>query len=277
MVYLLYQLKGGRNDRFPVAWRLLPIPEVSILQMLNGEPIQRRRLYQDVADRLSKAIIEGDIKAGEPLPSEREIMDAFGVGRTAVREALFALQTDGLVSLSSGRRPVVVEQAKSIMEKLATPARQMLIKPDRLRQLQEARRLLEKSLARQAARTASSEQITAIEAALAKNRAALGDRDAFVRTNMEFHVQIARACDNVFVDALLTAVSEWLDEHRRIAIKKPGAAELAYRRHEEIFQAIRCGEMDAAETAMEQHLIESQDAYWAEVGHGSGSDAQPRE
>lgn len=107
----------------------------------------------------------------------------------------------------------------------------MLVKPDRLRQLQEARRLLEKSLARQAARTASADQLAAIEDALKKNRAALGDRDAFVRTNMDFHVQIARACDNIFVDALLAAVSEWLDEHRRIAIKQSGAAELAYRRH----------------------------------------------
>lgn len=239
--------------------------------MLNGEPIRRRRLYQDVADRLSRAIIEGDIKAGEPLPSEREIMDAFGVGRTAVREALFALQTDGLVSLSSGRRPVVVEQAKSIMDKLATPARQMLVKPDRLRQLQEARRLLEKSLARQAARTATAGQLAAIEDALKKNRAALGDRDAFVRTNMYFHVQIARACDNIFVDALLTAVSEWLDEHRRIAIKQSGAAELAYRRHEEIFEAIRTGDADAAEAVMEQHLVESQDAYWNEINQGAAS------
>jgi DNA-binding FadR family transcriptional regulator len=241
-----------------------------ILQMLNGEPIRRRRLYQDVADRLSKAIIEGDIKAGEPLPSEREIMEAFGVGRTAVREALFALQTDGLVSLSSGRRPVVVEPTKSLMEKLSTPARHMLIKPDRLRQLQEARRLLEKSLAREAARTASIEQLAAIEDALRKNHAALSDRDAFVRTNMEFHFQIAHACGNVFVDALLSAVSEWLDEHRRIAIKKPGAAELAYQRHEEIFEAIRTGDADAAEAVMERHLVESQDAYWAEMKQAGG-------
>lgn len=230
--------------------------------MLQGSPIRRRKLYEEVAERLAKAIADGNLQAGQPLPSEREIMDAFNVGRTAVREALFALQTDGLIQLANGKRPVVVEPTKSIMDKLANPSRHLLGQPGRLRQLQEARTLLEAALARHAARAATASEIAAIGAALKKNKAALGDAEAFVRTNIEFHLEIARVSSNFFVESLHTAVNDWLEEHRKVAITRSGAAELAFQRHEQIFDAIRRGDCDAAEEAMQTHLRESQDAYW---------------
>lgn len=52
------------------------------------EHIQRRKLYQEVLDRLMARITSGEIAPGEPLPSERELMAFYGVGRVAVREAL---------------------------------------------------------------------------------------------------------------------------------------------------------------------------------------------
>ncbi|MHA6344417.1 FCD domain-containing protein [Roseivivax sp. CAU 1761] len=231
--------------------------------MLKTEPIKKRRLYEEVVDRIEASILAGDLKPGEVLPAERELCETFGVSRTAIREALFVLQQNGLIELENGRRARIVEPtAERMIDELAGPARYVLSRPDRLRQLQEARMLFEAFLARNAAREATPEALDRIGAALARNEAAIGDNQAFVETNVAFHLEIARVSGNVFLDSLHSAVQKWLEEHRRVAIRSPGAAKRAYARHAEIYRAIAARDPDAAEEAMRRHLQESIDAYW---------------
>lgn len=231
--------------------------------MLKAEQVRRKRLYENVVEQIEAAIVQGDLRPGDFLPAERDLCESFGVSRTAIREALFALHQSGLVDLENGRRARVVEpSAEKMIDDLAGPARFVLSKPDRLRQLQEARMLFESFLARLAASKATDEQIAAIKSALDANHASIGDVEAFVETNIRFHFEIARVSGNVFLDALHTGVEKWLEEHRRVAIKKDGAAERAFSRHLEIFDAIARRDPDAAEAAMLRHLQESIDAYW---------------
>lgn len=232
--------------------------------MLKAEQVRRKRLYEDVVEQIEAAIVQGDLRPGDFLPAERDLCESFGVSRTAVREALFALHQKGLIDLENGRRARVVEPtAEKMIDDLAGPARFVLSRPDRLRQLQEARMLFESFLVRLAATNATDTQIAAIEDALEANRACIGDDEGFVETNITFHLCIAQVCGNIFLDSLHTAVQKWLAEHRRVAIKRDGAAERAFARHLEIFEAIRDRNPDAAEAAMRAHLQESIDAYWS--------------
>ncbi len=232
--------------------------------MLKVEQVRRRRRYENVVEQVQAAILSGDLRPGDFLPAERDLCESFGVSRTAVREALFALQQNGLIALENGRRARVVEpSAEKMIDDLAGPAKFILSRPDRLRQLQEARMLFEGFLARLAARQATPDQVSAIHRALELNRASIHDAEQFVETNIGFHLEIARVSGNIFLDALHTGVQKWLEEHRRVAIQKEGAAKRAYARHLEIFEAIRDRDPDAAEAAMRQHLQESIDAYWA--------------
>lgn len=231
--------------------------------MLKTEPIKKRRLYEQVVDQIEQSILSEELKSGELLPAERDLCESFGVSRTAVREALFVLQQNGLIVLENGKRARVAEpSAERLINELAGPARFILSREDRLRQLQQARMLFESFLARNAAREATPEAIARIGAALEKNTAAVHDRDAFIETNVEFHLEIAKASENIFFDALHAAVQTWLEEHRRVVVAKPGATELAVKRHNEIFEAIKNHDPDAAENAMRQHLGESMDTYW---------------
>ena len=68
------------------------------------EQIQRRKLYQEVLDRLLERIRSGEIPPGAHLPSERELMEFYGVGRPAVREALQALERSGIVEITHGEQ-----------------------------------------------------------------------------------------------------------------------------------------------------------------------------
>jgi len=231
--------------------------------MLKAEPVKKRRLYEQVVEQIEQSILGGSLKPGDLLPAERELCDSFGVSRTAVREALFVLQQNGLIELENGKRARVAEPtAARLIDELAGPARFVLSRADRLRQLQSARMLFEAFLARNAAKEASTEAIKRIGDALARNVAVIGDREAFLVTNLDFHLEIARASKNIFFDALHTAVQKWLDEQRRVVITEAGAIERAARRHQEIFAAIEARDPDAAESAMRQHLGESMETYW---------------
>ena len=66
--------------------------------------IERKKLSDQVTALLEDEIVRGVRQVGEQLPSEREMMRQFGVGRPAIREALFALQKKGMVQVVSGTR-----------------------------------------------------------------------------------------------------------------------------------------------------------------------------
>jgi len=231
--------------------------------MFNAEPVRKRRLYEQVVEQIEESILTEKLKPGELLPAERDLCESFGVSRTAVREALFVLQQNGLIDLENGKRARVAEpSAARLIDELSGPARFVLSRTDRLRQLQSARMQFEAFLARNAAKEAKPEALKRIGDALARNVAVIKEREAFLETNLEFHLEIARASENIFFDALHTAVQKWLDEQRRVVITETGAIERAAKRHEEIFAAIRDHDPDAAENAMRQHLGESMDTYW---------------
>ena len=59
---------------------------------LQVEPIRRRKLSDEICEQLQAMMLNGQLKPDQQLPSERELMTMFGVGRTSVREALFSLQ-----------------------------------------------------------------------------------------------------------------------------------------------------------------------------------------
>src|SRR5579863_546757 len=132
-----------------------------------ASPIRRRKLYEEVVVRLEAWIHEGELKPGDPLPSERELMVHFGVGRPAIREALFALQRMGLVVVANGERPRVSSPTpKTLLGELSGAARLMLAKPEGMRHFQEARALFECGLVEEAARTANANNLTALDKAL---------------------------------------------------------------------------------------------------------------
>ena len=82
-----------------------------------AHPIKRRRLSDEILAEFERLIVSGIYAPGDLLPSERELMERFGVGRPAIREALFSLQKNGLVALTSGARARVTEPSVPVVEK----------------------------------------------------------------------------------------------------------------------------------------------------------------
>ncbi len=135
---------------------------------MRSEPIPRRKLSDEVFDRLERMISSGELTPGDDMPSERELMDRFKVGRPAIREAMQALERMGLVAISHGERAKVLElTAKSLFRQMDLTAKIMLAKSaDTLEHLKSARIFFERGMAREAAQKASAEDIAALHAIL---------------------------------------------------------------------------------------------------------------
>ena len=104
------------------------------------KPIRPQKLYEQVAHRLETRILEQTYSPGDLIPSERDLMREFGVGRPAVREALFHLKNMGLIELRSGERAMVTRPtAGVVVESLAGVARHMLAQSDGVKNFQDAR------------------------------------------------------------------------------------------------------------------------------------------
>ncbi|CAN5441471.1 transcriptional regulator NanR [soil metagenome] len=233
------------------------------LSLRETAPIRRRKLYEEVLVRLEAMIHEGAFKPGDPLPSERELMVHFGVGRPAIREALFALQRMGMVVAANGERPRVSSPTpKTLLDELGGPARLMIAKPEGMRNFQDARALFECALAEEAARLATPEDIAALEAALAANGAAIGDSARFTTTDVAFHFEIALIPRNPIYRALHEAIVEWLMDQRSVSLRYGGTDTLAYESHRHVFEAIKARDPAAASRAMRNHLREIADRYW---------------
>jgi GntR family transcriptional repressor for pyruvate dehydrogenase complex len=223
----------------------------------------RRKRYEEIAEHLELSILSDRIAVGSRLPSERDLMEQFGVGRSTVREALFRLQRMGLITLSQGAparaaRPT----AEAMVSELSGAARHFLSIPDGVRHFQHARTMFEVSLAREAALRADDTKLARLSEALAANRAAIGNQERFIQTDLDFHATLARMTGNPIFTALTQALAEWLGKQREVSARGGATQMDVYEQHAAIYDAIAARDAVRAQQAMEDHLRQVARRYW---------------
>ena len=228
-----------------------------------SEPIVRRKLSDEVFARLKHMIETGELKAGDDMPSERELMERYGVGRPAIREAMQALAGKGLVEISQGERAKVLRiTAETIIRQVDLPAKLMLSgSSDMLEHLKSARIFFERGMIREAAGKATPQHIADLKALVDKQRQSLGDADAFIDADMEFHQYIAAISGNPIFAAVSGAMLGWLKSYHTEMLIWTGRENVTLAEHEEIIRALEKGNADLAEKAMIKHLERSRALY----------------
>jgi len=243
-------------------------------QALVSFQVRRRKLYEQVVDQIEAAILEGQLAQGSTLPSERELMQLFGVGRTAIREALFALERRGFVALNNGEcARVSSPDPGTIVAELSSAAKRFLKEPSGVRHFQQARIMLESGLARYAARSVTKSQLLKLRKALQANKEAIGNQARFDLTDIDFHFVIAEISGNPIFSTLHKALGEWLYEQRTIAGTAKGGPNIAYLAHAKIYEAIARKDENAAGEAMTEHLEEISRRYWKQRKRMEAMDA----
>jgi DNA-binding FadR family transcriptional regulator len=227
------------------------------------EQIVRRKLSDEVFDRLERMITSGELKPGDEMPSERVLMERFGVGRPAIREAMQSLAGMGLVNISHGERAKVLKlTAQSIFRQVDLTAKIMLSQSnDSLENLKSARIFFERGMAREAAQRATSADIEALKAIISRQRESLGNAEDFISADMQFHTRIAQISGNPIFAAVSEAMLAWLREYHTEMLIWTGKEKFTLVEHEEIVERLAARDADGAESAVLKHLERSRALY----------------
>lgn len=225
------------------------------------QTIEPRRLYRQIADQLRTAIAAGEFALGSRLPPERDLATQLGVSRPSVREALIALEVEGLVEVRMGSGIYVKSRDRAPSSPRGVDA--ALGPFDIIR----ARQLIEAELAAAAARSKSTQAVKRMRVALKHmdddiDRGVMpyaGDRD--------FHVSLAEASENA---ALVRVVSELFDERNNPLFEQLGrhfenarSWRQALAEHRAVLRAVVAGDVAGARAAMRTHLGNSHDRFAA--------------
>jgi GntR family transcriptional repressor for pyruvate dehydrogenase complex len=228
-------------------------------------PVRPVRSYQRIVEQIEDAIIRGELRSGQYLPSEREMMQQFSVSRSTVREAMRVLESDGLIR----SRPGNPNGAEVLGFTLLALRRSVdrLVQADQLKlaELIGFRMVLEGTANLMATQLRTDQDLREMQAALAGMQAGIAEGyESFSQADMRFHEVVARASGNALVQLCSQVVRDVVLEliRRKITDAPEDEALMAasLRHHTEVFEAVRAGDPAAAEALARANQYE----YYAE-------------
>ncbi len=217
------------------------------------EAIQSERLYSKIVDQIQRRILAGELREGDQLPSERELADQFHVSRTAVREAVKALSEKGLVQIRPGRGTFVTNGTLQVV-------RDSLDRMVRIGQLDstgdlvEVREIIEPEIAALAAARAGQEHIVALQEAVKIMDQSLDNANAYIEADLDFHLALAEATQNMMILTLIDSIIDLLREQRARIFHVEGGPQRGQIYHKRILDAVIRHDTTAACEAMQAHL-----------------------
>lgn len=220
-------------------------------------PVERVSLTEAVVNQLKTLILDGKLKPGDKLSSERELCSELGVSRTAVREAKRALITMGLLEARPGEGTFV--RSPLFADSVEVSNWEALLGEESVSHLIEARRILEMSSAGLAAERLTPEEGEAIQQTLEDIQVAVEteDDEAFLAADLAFHTTIARATHNAVLVQMTQVIRAPLRNFIKAVVNNvEGYALATVNRHQEITDAIIAGDTNGAREAMDRHLTE---------------------
>jgi GntR family transcriptional repressor for pyruvate dehydrogenase complex len=225
------------------------------MKTVPNQAVGRRRRSHEIVELLEKAITSGEYSVGSQLPSEKTLAERFGVGRPSIREALFLLQQQGFVDVTSGSRARVTAPTSSfLIGQLTGFVKRISATAPGQAQMEEARLLFEAGVAWQAAQVATDEDIARLKKALDANVSSLGNTADFIRTDVAFHYELNVITRNPVFAAVYDILVEWLLDQRTITIHMPDADRLSVRDHTSIYEAVAAHDPMRAFHEMGSHL-----------------------
>jgi len=208
-------------------------------------------------------IRRGEFSPGDPLPSERELMQAYEVGRPAIREAMQDLQRLGLLDIRHGRRARVASPSLGrVVDEIGETMRHVLASSSaNLEHFKEASFIFEMEMVRIAARKRTGSDIARLRELLEAQREASNDLERFVARDGAFHREIAAISANPIFPALMEAMFKWLAASYRGAVSVPGLEKVTLQEHALILDGIASGIPEIAAKHMADHLNRANDLY----------------
>lgn len=218
------------------------------------QPVDRRKVYEQVAEQLLGQIGARHLRPGDPLPPERELTESFGVGRSSIREALRMLESQGVITADGGSF-VVAEASNPLNSSL-----QLVFALDSetgVHDLFELRRIIDCEAAALAAIRRTDEHVANMNAAIGEmveSLASAGRDEQFIQADFRFHLAIAEATGNRLILYSMQAARDVIRKALLTVVHVPQSPERAIVEHRAVRDAVAAGNPGLARDAMGRHL-----------------------
>jgi len=212
-------------------------------------PLSRPKLYEQVVASLREHVAATGGRAGDKLPPERDLSARLGVSRTSVRQAIVALEVQGLVEVRHGGGVYLLRDGLD-----PEPWEAMVDRRQWLPAVLEARDALESKLAELAAVRRTDDDLREIDAALDAMDEAIGRGEYGEAEDRRFHGAVTAAARNPVLARFMSQLADQIAESRRESLRQPGRPAQSLGQHRRIATAIRAADPAAAADAMHTHV-----------------------
>jgi DNA-binding FadR family transcriptional regulator len=225
-----------------------------------GHRLQRPTLLVPaVVSGLLGRIVTGELRPGTLLPKESELVTAYGVSRTVIREALRVLEEKGLIDVQQGRGTMVNDADRwNLLDPLIIETQ---VRSDRtpavLGHLVEVRAAMEAELTRLAAERMSDADIAGLGEALRRLADAIDDHPAYLNLDQEFHDIILRAADNQYGRQFVRNVHGWNALHPLSVASTDEQIQSSHAEHTQVHALIAARRSQEAGECMRAHILHS--------------------
>ncbi len=223
-----------------------------------SDQIHRIKLYEDVSNRMIERIRLEQWEPGAKIPTESELARLFDVSRCTIREAVKSLQIAGVLRSQAGSGTFVSAQAPVVLQTRALAA--VMADPEALRELVQARFVLEPELAALAAGAASEEEIDGLFSTVERMRSKT-DRFDLMSIGHQFHLQLAACAHNRVLEGFYLSAASQMRSMRVLEFLTLEIYLNGVREHHAIAQAIRLHDGNLARERMRLHLQSDYGAY----------------
>jgi GntR family transcriptional regulator, transcriptional repressor for pyruvate dehydrogenase complex len=212
-------------------------------------PLPRPRLYEQVVSRLREYVRSARLRTGDRLPAERDLAERLGVSRTSIRQAIVALEVQGLIEVRRGDGTYLLRDHLE-----AEPLQAMIERKRLLPDVLDARDAVETKLAELAAARRQEADLHALDDAITAMRTAVARGELGIAENERFHDAVVAAARSPLLAEFMASIAVAVAESRHESLRQPGRPPQSLRQHEEIATAIRAGNPAAASAAMRRHM-----------------------
>lgn len=215
---------------------------------LEFNPIDRKSTVQRIVDKITSSLLGDDVSAGDKIPSEKKLMEQFGVSRGTIRQALQILISTGVLASVPGKGYYVTRGYYIPIK--AEKLKQYLLADGSFLQSLEARRMVEKNVIKLAAKKATSEDFLALDESVVRIKTKESSSEK-LKAARQVHLQIAKCTHN---DVLVGIMEQLLIKIETGAKENDMSSVAAYEHHKELVEEVKKGDPESLDSAVDEHL-----------------------
>jgi GntR family transcriptional repressor for pyruvate dehydrogenase complex len=220
--------------------------------------VRQNKVSNQIVNQIRSSILQGKLKPGDKLPSERELMEQFQVSKQTLRESLRALEHQGLIDVRkgiSGGAYIVEVNLEITRNNLAN---YLHFKNLSIENLSEVRKLIEPFAAQRAAENISAHDLEKLRSIneWARNQQLDSDTPKIVQKEIQFHRTLAESTNNPILVLILDFIENLLEDLKLVLRPSERFSESVVKAHESIYDAILNRDPERASDEMYRHVLE---------------------